>query len=414
MSYKGRNQVMSRRHLTTKGHFRLAAGSFYFIQGFVFVAWMSRIPDIKLALALSDSKLGMILLAMPAGQMIAMALSAFLIRRFGSNRMVKIAAFLLAFFLIPLALAPSFWILLFLLFIFGMISNLSNIAIGTQCVQVERLYRKSIMVSFHGVWSLAGLVGLFLSMAMSIGKVAIFWHFVIVILVIQVVYWSNVFRLMPRDLKSFANRGKTDEKTSDYQGAKLPLLGRIVRKCINVEPYLLFLGIIGFGCLAAEGAMYNWSGVYFADVLHLKNALILLGYIGYMVAVTFCRFSADFVVRRWGYSKVIMTAGWLILAGSALLTIRPGLVVCTFGCIVIGLGTAAIIPITYSLAGNSKKIPPQSGIAIISTISYLGFLLSPPVIGIVADMTSLRFSMAGIGLFSFLTTLLIKKINREH
>ena len=132
-----------------KSFYRLAVASFFFLQGLVFASWASRIPDIKQALALNEAQLGGVLFAIPVGQMSAMALSGYLVSRFGSHRMLLLAALLYSGTLMALGFISETWQLFAMLVFFGVAANLHNISVNTQAVGVERLYRRSIMAAFH-------------------------------------------------------------------------------------------------------------------------------------------------------------------------------------------------------------------------------------------------------------------------
>ncbi|MEJ7913019.1 MAG: MFS transporter, partial [Chitinophagaceae bacterium] len=139
--------------------YRIAVSVFFFIAGFTFSTWASRIPDIKDKLHLSEAGLGTVLFALPVGQIISLPLSGWLTARFGSRKIMIAAALLYPLTLLTLAIAGSIWQLAFSLFLFGLWANLINIAMNTQAVEVETLYGRSIMASFHGLWSLAGFSG---------------------------------------------------------------------------------------------------------------------------------------------------------------------------------------------------------------------------------------------------------------
>ncbi|MFQ8889798.1 MAG: MFS transporter [Bilophila wadsworthia] len=143
-----------------KSFYRLAVASFFFLQGLVFASWASRIPDIKQALALNEAQLGGVLFAIPVGQMSAMALSGYLVSRFGSHRMLLLAALLYSGTLMALGFISETWQLFAMLVFFGVAANLHNISVNTQAVGVERLYRRSIMAAFHGLWASPGSSGI--------------------------------------------------------------------------------------------------------------------------------------------------------------------------------------------------------------------------------------------------------------
>ena len=133
-----------------KSFYRLAVASFFFLQGLVFASWASRIPDIKQALDLNEAQLGGVLFAIPVGQMSAMALSGYLVSRFGSHRMLLLAALLYSGTLMALGFISETWHLFAMLVFFGVAANLHNISVNPQAVGVERLYRRSSRAASPG------------------------------------------------------------------------------------------------------------------------------------------------------------------------------------------------------------------------------------------------------------------------
>ena len=182
-----------------KSFYRLAVASFFFLQGLVFASWASRIPDIKQALALNEAQLGGVLFAIPVGQMSAMALSGYLVSRFGSHRMLLLAALLYSGTLMALGFISETWQLFAMLVFFGVAANLHNISVNTQAVGVERLYRRSIMAAFHGLWSLAGFVGGIVGALFAAFSVSTRVHFSFIFAICMGIV-AIMFRLtLPRD-----------------------------------------------------------------------------------------------------------------------------------------------------------------------------------------------------------------------
>ena len=145
---------------------RWAVSMFYFAMGLCFATWASRIPHVKAALDLSDGQLGTILFALPLGQLTMMYFSGKLVTRFGSHRILPFSTILYAFSLTNIGLASNAWQLGLGLYVFGIFGNLSNISINTQGVYTEGLFKRTIMSTFHGVWSLAGFTGALVGLGM--------------------------------------------------------------------------------------------------------------------------------------------------------------------------------------------------------------------------------------------------------
>ena len=186
----------------TQRYYRIGVSTFYFMQGLSFATWASRIPDIKDVLHLSDGALGSILFALPLGQLAAMAISGFLVSRFGSRRILSIAACLYPAVLLLLGSVTTAWQLGLALLFFGICGNLSNISLNTQGVGVERLYRRSIMASFHGVWSMAGFAGGVVSTYMVAKHIPPFTHFCIIYAIAFLLMLFARKFMLPRDAHS--------------------------------------------------------------------------------------------------------------------------------------------------------------------------------------------------------------------
>lgn len=379
--------------LTTQKRYRIAVSAFYFVQGLVFASWASRIPDIKSALHLNDAALGGVLFAMPVGQLSAMALSGYLVSRFGSRKILTLAAVLYPVVLIVLGSVGSVWALTAGLFCFGVASNLCNIAVNTQGVDVERLYGRSIMATFHGLWSLAGFTGGLISVWMVAGNISPFYHFCIICGITLVLLLVMRNALVPRDVRP-------EEKKE----------GKMFSK---PERFVVLLGIMAFGSMVCEGTMFDWSGVYFEQVIQPPKELVRLGYVACMFTMALGRFVADKLITRWGAVRVVRICGLTITTGLLLVVLFPYIVVSPIGFLLVGFGISATVPICYSMAGRSKKMLPGVALATVSTIGFFGFLLGPPVIGFVAQALNLRWAFALIACIGLVISLLAPALKEK-
>lgn len=372
--------------LTTQKRYRIAVSAFYFIQGLVFASWASRIPDIKSALHLSDAALGGVLFAMPVGQLSAMALSGYLVSRCGSRKILTLAAILYPAALVVLGSVGEVWALTAGLFCFGIASNLCNIAVNTQGVDVERLYGRSIMATFHGLWSVAGFVGGLISMWMVAGNISPFYHFCMICGITLALLFVMRNALVPRDVKPAEKK--------ERQVFSKP------------ERFVVLLGIMAFGSMVCEGTMFDWSGVYFEQVIQPPKDLVRLGYVACMCTMALGRFVADKLITRWGAVRVVRVCGLTITTGLLLVVLFPYITMATIGFLLVGFGISATVPICYSMAGKSKKMLPGVALATVSTIGFFGFLLGPPVIGFVSQALNLRWAFALIACIGLVISLL--------
>lgn len=372
-----------------KSRIRLAVALFYFGQGLGFASWASRIPTIKTALGLSEAQLGTILLMLPIGQLITMPLSAAMVNRFGSKLVLPIVAIIYALILIPIALSPNAWYLGAALFLYGVAGNLCNISVNTQGVLAEYMYGKSIMSSFHGAWSLAGFTGALIGLLMTnIGFNTLAHFLIIVVLLIVNILWNRPFLLAEQ------NKTETGERKTKYKP----------------DAVIIQLGIIAFLSMATEGAMFDWSGVYFHDVVKAPEELVILGYASFMIMMATGRFIGDFVVGRFGRQRILQVSGILMFVGMLASVIFPNLWVGTLAFMLVGLGVACNVPTVYSVAGKHKSIPAGVALAMVSSISFLGFLMGPPLIGYIAELFSLRYSFALFSIFGLLMFIMCSRL----
>jgi MFS family permease len=367
---------------------RIAVSCFYFCMGFSFASWASRIPDIKTKLHLSTGELGSILLALPIGQLIMMPISGRLVTKYGSKTILSFAIFLYAIELTNLGWASQGWQLALALFIFGIVGNMSNISVNTQGVLAEKIYGRPIMTTFHGVWSLAGFSGALFGLLMMNLKLTPRQHFfVVAALVFITVFIARKYLItgtaVPAEKKKFFSKP---------------------------EGILVKLGIIAFCSMSAEGMMFEWSGVYFKEIVKVPPSLVLLGYTTFMVMMATGRFAGDRIIARIGRKKTLQISGLLVLTGLLISVLFPYLVSATIGFFIVGLGVSSVIPTIYSTAVRSAKVAPGMALAGVSSIGFLGFLMGPPLIGYIAQISSLRYSFAVVALFGLCVTIMVSKL----
>ena len=370
---------------------RAAVGALFFLLGLCFATWASRIPSIQQRMGVSDGQLGLVLFAIPAGQLLSLPLAGWLVAKQGSRRVVLAGVLLYAGALAALGWAASLYQLVPLLMVFGIGGNLTNIAVNTQAVNVERLYTKPIMASFHGLWSLAGFAGAAIGTVMIGARVPPGFHFLL------------IGGLIVAGLAVSA--------------------GHVVRHDSNVDPdqpafvrpdrHLLGLGAIAFCALICEGAMFDWSGVYFKKVLQVDKNWVGAGYTAFMSTMALGRFGADGLAARLGPRRVIQLSGLLTATGLAVAVAFPVLPAALLGFLLVGFGTSSVVPLVYSAAGRSTTMSAGMALASVSTIGFVGFLLGPPVIGLIAGASSLRVSLALIAVMGLCVSAVASAVMRK-
>jgi MFS family permease len=370
---------------------RLATSLFFFGMGFCFSTWASRIPDIKSMLHLSEAALGTMLFALPVGQLVAMPISGKIVTKYGSRKISILGLLSYAICLPLLGAAKSEWQLAAGLFLFGFVSNFCTIAVNTQGVYTQQLFDKPVIGSFHGSWSLAGFFGALVGIVMLAFELSPFLHFTIAL--------SFVILLISTNYKFIINaKSKQEKMQSNYSFFK------------NPDKNLLWLGVICFCGMASEGIMFDWSGVYFKEIIKAPGALAVLGYTTFMVSMASGRFLSDYLVHRFGIKKVLIISGLVISCGLYTAVLFPYLIPCTIAFMLVGFGVSNVVPIIFNIAGNNEKVPTGIALTVVTSISFLGFLIGPPLIGLIAELTSLKYSFAIVGVFGVFISLLVSRL----
>lgn len=376
--------------LHTRTYYRIATGAFFFIQGLIYASWASRIPDIKDALNMSDATLGGVLLALPVGQLSAMALSGYLVSRFGSKRIIRVGLSIFALALVSIGLVSTTWQLSMALFIFGVGANITNISINTQGVGIERIYKRSILSTFHGVWSLAGFMGGIFGAFMANKHITPFNHYLVILALAIIAILSMYPMLLSRDYeRHYSAKTSTDKKSNKV-------------KFTRPDKYILLLGVIVFINLLCEGTMMSWSSLYFADVVKSDPRYITIGYIGFMFTMALGRFLADGLRTHFGAITIIRVSSLITFIGLMTSVLFPSLLSATIGFVLVGFGVSSVVPICYSLAGHSPTMSSGLALTTVATIGFLGFLVGPPVVGFIAENLNLRWSFATIAISGLL------------
>jgi MFS family permease len=372
--------------------YRIAISAFFFIQGITFASWASRIPDIKKALALQNAEFGAILLSLPIGQFFALALSGYLVTRFGSRIILIITAILYPATLLLIGLASSSITLIVALLLTGFFGNIYNIAVNTQAVRIEALYGRSIMASFHGLWSLAGFTGGLIGLLMIAQSLTPFQHFWIINGVTLLLIFLFVSSTLPRD-------AKTDQAKATF--------------FVKPDKGILILGILAFSCMICEGTMFDWAGVYFEQVIHTPKELTQLGFVAFMSTMAGGRFIADFLITKFGVKRMIQISGIMVFTGIAITVAFPYLIPSSIGLLITGFGVSSVVPLTYGLAGQSKTMPAGQALAAVSSLGFLGFLIAPPLIGFISQGYTLRTAFALIALMGLMVAFLSRKVQKQ-
>ena len=353
---------------------RLAVLVAFFINGALMATWISRIPVVQITLDLSEGELGLVLLGTGVGVLVALSLAGGIIGRFGSRLVTVAGAIAMCVFLPLLALAPNAITLWAALFLFGMAISTMDVAMNDQAVMVEQRSNKPLMSSFHASWSIGTLTGALLGAGIAWLSLGSLPHFILSAILFFILMALVIRFLLPTE-------GQKEEDESIF---RLP--PRVVWP----------LGAIAFCAAIGEGAMADWSGVYLSRTIHTTAAFAALGFAAFSLTMTIGRLLGDWLATRFNPTLVVRFGGLLAFVGimAAIITTEP--VVVLLGFAAVGLGLANVVPLSFSAAGKLSNLPAGVGIAGVAAIGYAGFLAGPPLIGLIAEATSLRFSLLAV------------------
>jgi len=356
---------------------RIALGTYFFLSGLSFATWASRIPTIKTFFDLNEAELGTVLLAMPISSLIGLPISGWLVSKFDSRQPLLVSFILFIFSLIWIGYIQTTFMLIVAISFFSFFMRILNIAMNTQSLILQRKFEKRIVGSFHGLWSTGGLVGVAFSTLMVKLHVGIANHLLAVsvfsLILIVIAYNFTI---------------KNDKSPT---GNKL-IFGK-------PDPFILYLGVIIFLAAICEGGMFDWSGVFFKEVI--KEDVFTYGYLSFMTCMALSRFYSDKLINKIGSKRTYVLSSTIITTGILIAILFPFFWSALLGFCLVGFGTAAIFPMTFMLAGTSKKYSPGMAISIISTYATLGMLIGPPLVGYVAQAFGLKnafyiFVVAGL------------------
>ena len=352
--------------MTAVARARGALSAIFFLNGAVLASWAVHIPAVKAQHRLGDGGLGLVLLSMAVGSVVALPLAAWLIGRRGSRWMTAVAAtaFCLA---LPLPLlCPSVWALVVALGLFGAFNAMLDVAMNAQAVDLEREYGRPILSAFHGLFSAGGVAGAMgATAAMSLGTGAL-WH----------VGGTSAGAVVTVAIASRQLRSALPRENATPVFARPPAA-------------LLGLGALTFCALLAEGAMADWSAVYLRDSLDTTAALAAGGFAAFSLTMAAGRFCGDGLTRRLGPAAALGGSAAIGASGLglALLVGDPLAAILGFG--LVGLGIANAVPILFGAAARVPGVLPGTALAAVATTGYTGLLAGPPLIGLAAEVAGL-------------------------
>lgn len=341
----------------------------FFLVGLVQGAWAPLVPFARVRLGINDSELGLLLLCLGLGSMIAMPVTGALTSRFGCRRAIVPAGLLFILTLPALAYLGTWTGMAIALAVFGATIGTVDVAMNLQAVVVEREARRPMMSGFHALFSFGGIVGA----AGASGMLAAGIHDPVVVAVVIGALALACLAAASSGLLSFG----------DASAEHHPLF-------VLPRGIVLLIGALAFLAFLAEGAVLDWSAVFLRTARAADISLAGLGYAVFAVTMTVGRFAGDRIRTALGEVRVLIGGGLLSAAGFLVVTLVPSAPAGLAGFLLVGAGASNIVPVLFSATGRARSMPSGLAVASVTTLGYVGILAGPAIIGFVAQWISLQ------------------------
>ena len=354
---------------------RLSTRLAFLAAGLAMSAWAPLVPFAKNRLALGEADLGLLLLCLGAGSLMAMPVTGMLASRFGCRVVVLVSGAFVCLVLPALAVAPTPMLLGATLFAFGAALGTLDVAMNVQAVIVERESGGALMSGFHGLFSVGGFIGAGLMALMLWAGLS------------PVAASVVVSALVALSLAVGAPHLLREPDAGEGHGS------------LFVVPHgaVIFIGVLCFLCFLAEGAILDWSALLLTAEQGMDATRAGLGYAAFALAMTVGRLTGDRVVARFGGKRVLLLGGLCGALGFFCAVLAPSAPLALVGFLLVGLGASNVVPILFTAAGNQSAMPAGLAIGAITTLGYAGILAGPAVIGFVAHAVSLNLAFVGLG-----------------
>lgn len=346
----------------------------FFIAGFGMAAWAPLVPFAKAHTGINEGMLGVLLLCLGIGSIVAMPVAAALLPQVGCRRVIAVAAIFVCLALPLLATSSSLPVLVVALLIFGASLGAVDVAMNVQAIAVEQASGRAMMSGFHGLFSLGGIVG-------AAGVTALLSGGVLPLMATLVVVGGILLAL-------------------SIAAPHLLTHGSPVDGPIFAVPHgvVLIIGCLCFVLFLTEGAVLDWSAVFLTSARGVRAAYAGFGYAVFALTMTIGRLSGDRIVQRYGSNKIIYVGGLCAAAGFAVVTVVPAWQAALVGYALVGVGCSNIVPVLFTCVGRQTLMPQNVAVPAITGVGYAGMLVGPAAIGFVAQLASLSAAFVIVAL----------------
>lgn len=371
--------------------------------GFAFASWASRIPQVRDRLDLTPAGLGLVLLAIAAGSVIALPLSGLIIGRWNTRLTMIVMAFVLA---VALAVVGGGYLIgvvpvLVGLFAFGFAYGAWDVAMNVQGADVERHLGRAIMPRFHAGFSLGTVAGALIGAGMVALNIAVTVHLVVVAVIVAAVVPAMVRRFLPDPAgpDDAAGTGSDDVTGSDVPATRAGLLTRWR------EPRTLLIGLFVLAFAFAEGTGNDWISVALIDGYHAPAVVGTLGFAAFLTAMTAGRWIGPGLLDRYGRVAVVRALTIVALIGLILFVFSPYVALAFVGALLWGAGTSLGFPVGMSAAADEPAAA-AGRVSVVASIGYCAFLGGPPLIGFLGSHVGVLRALIAVAVLLALAAML--------
>jgi len=368
----------------------------FLTNGALFANVIPRYPQLKDELGMSNAVLGAVVAGMPLGALVAGLFASAAIRRFRSSRVAALGIVLFAAATMLVAVAPTWFALAAVMFALGALDAVIDVAQNAHGLRVQRSYGRSIVNSFHGLWSVGAVLGGLLGSAAAGLRLPLGAH-----LAGTAVLFSAVAVVALRFMLPGPEDAEREPAPPAPTTGGRSLRGTAVRM-------LAALGVLAMCGAFVEDAGASWGALYLTG-LDASAATAGLAFVALQGAMTVGRLTGDRAVDRFGQRTVVRTGGVLTAVGMGVALAFPSIGTALAGFALAGLGVATLIPAAMHSADELPGLPDGLGLTVVSWLLRLGFLASPPLVGLVADLSSLRVGLLGVVVAGVLTVVLSRR-----
>jgi MFS family permease len=359
---------------------RLAVKTIFFLNGFAHANYYGRLPRIQDLYGFDNGMIAIVLLSSSLGAFLAMPFAGLLVVKNGSRSVGLFSVYMYCGLVPLIALCPGLISLLVVFFLLGVSAGMLDVSMNAQAVMIEQKWGKPIMTSFHAFFSIGMMLGALTASAFS--GISLLWHLTII----------TIFDILVITIARFYLLYDKPEKKEEGPAFRLP------------SGAMIGIGMIAFCSMLGEGAMADWSTNYMENFGHASQSLAPIGLSAFAFAMTIGRVFGDSARLKFGDKKLLIVCGLISATGLTLAVAFPEPMIVIAGFFIVGIGLATIVPIAYSVAGNTKTMPSSVALAMVTTVGYSAFFFGPPVIGFISDFVTLRFALLLVLLLFFLMT----------